>query len=52
MNTPRIDSNDWWRILGLIVLVVEGAVFKFENFKRGLMIVGSLIAEFAIWVPD
>ena len=50
MKNPRANSGEWHIPLFLIVIAIDGIFFGFGGIKRGLMIVGSFIAQESFWV--
>ena len=50
MKKPRVNSGEWHIPLFLIVIAIDGIFFEFGRLKRGLMIVGSFIAQETFWV--
>lgn len=49
MTEPRSNSGGWHIPLFIVVLAIDGMFFKFEGTKRGLLFVGSFIAEETFW---
>ena len=50
MKEPRSNSGDWHIPLFFVALAIDGIFFKFAGIKRGLLFVGSFIAEELFWV--
>lgn len=49
MKEPRSNSSGWHIPLFFLVIAIDGIFFKFEGIKRGLLFVGSFIAEELFW---
>ena len=50
MKNSRAFSGEWHIPLFIIVIAIDGIFFGFGGTKRGLMIIGSFIAEETLWV--